>query len=33
MLASLENCWYSLKELLKSVIKIRNVLVFADGTG
>jgi hypothetical protein len=31
VLASLEMCWHSLKEQLKSVCKLRNVLAFAEG--
>jgi hypothetical protein len=30
MLASLEKCWHSLKELVKRVGKLRNVLAFAE---
>jgi len=31
VLASLEMCWHSLKEQVKSVGKLRNVLAFAEG--
>jgi hypothetical protein len=32
VLASLEMCWYSLTEVLKSIGKLRKVLAFAVGT-
>jgi HEPN domain-containing protein len=31
VLATLEKCWHSLKELLKNVEKLRNVLAFPEG--
>jgi hypothetical protein len=31
VLASLEMCWHSLKEQLKSVCKLRNVSAFVEG--
>jgi len=31
ILASLEKCWHSLKELLKSVCKLRNMSAFPEG--
>jgi hypothetical protein len=31
VLAKLENCWHSLRELLKRFCKLRNVFVLAEG--
>jgi hypothetical protein len=31
LLASLKMCWHSLRELLKSVGRLRNVLAFPEG--
>ncbi len=31
VLAKLENCWHSLRELLKRFCKLRNVFALAEG--